>query len=58
MASSTVMTARKKQLDKAAQSLTPGERLRRALELSELCRALRESGREAVAAEGEAHHDK
>lgn len=57
MTFSAVMTARKKQLDEVAQSLTPGERLRRALELSELCRVLRESGREAVAAEGEAHRD-
>lgn len=57
MTSSAVMTARKRQLDEAAQSLTPGERLRRALELSELCRALRESGREVVAAEGGEQRD-
>lgn len=57
MPSSAVMTTQKKKLDMAAQSLTPGERLQRALELSELCRALRECGREAVASEGEARRD-
>lgn len=57
MAFSAVMNARKKTLDEAAKSLKPGERLLRALELSELCCALRESGRAAAKKDRDALHD-
>ena len=53
MAYSKLIEDRRDELRRESMLLTPGERLMRGLELSELCRELRSAGKEAMKASQE-----